>query len=122
LPPREITGELAERIGKAAELTENQLVAATLLSHFAYGAAAGATFGLFQKSVPLANRLKGVLAGLMLWAGSYLGWLPAMKILKPATQHPWRRNLLMILAHVVWGLTLGEVNRKLQAGNRSIQV
>ena len=38
-----------------------------------------------------------------------------MGILSPATRHPWRRNLLMIVAHVIWGVTLGEGVRKLNA-------
>jgi uncharacterized membrane protein YagU involved in acid resistance len=59
------------------------------------------------------SSLKGALTGLAVWAGSYLGWLPAAGILRPATRHPWRRNLLMIIAHVIWGVTLGEVVRKL---------
>jgi hypothetical protein len=39
--------------------------------------------------------------------------VPALEILAPATRHPWRRNLLMIMAHVVWGVTLAEGIRKL---------
>ena len=61
------------------------------------------------------NELIGLTAGVAIWAGSYLGWLPAMGILSPATRHPWRRNLLMIVAHIIWGVTLGEVTRKLNA-------
>jgi uncharacterized membrane protein YagU involved in acid resistance len=54
-----------------------------------------------------------------LWVGSYLGWLPAMDILPPATQQPWRRNLVMIIAHMIWGVTLGETLRKLTAEDQS---
>ncbi|HAE50229.1 MAG: hypothetical protein CMO30_07955 [Tistrella sp.] len=43
-----------------------------------------------------------------MWAASYLGWIPAARILKPATRHPWRRNLLMIAAHLVWGASLAK--------------
>ncbi|MCA1636528.1 MAG: hypothetical protein LC802_23280 [Acidobacteria bacterium] len=43
------------------------------------------------------------------WAGSYLGWLPAAGILRPATEHPPRRTALMIAAHVVWGVAAGLV-------------
>jgi hypothetical protein len=49
----------------------------------------------------------GVSWGLAVWAGSYQGWLPAAKILRPATEQPARRTLLMIGAHVVWGMVLG---------------
>lgn len=43
----------------------------------------------------------------MVWSGSYLGLLPALNILPPATEHPPGRNALMIAAHVVWGSVLG---------------
>jgi putative membrane protein len=51
--------------------------------------------------------LKGSLFGLIVWSGSYLGLLPGLEILSPATRHPAGRNALMIIAHIVWGSTLG---------------
>ena len=122
LPPREITQEIAERVEIEDHLTDGQLTAATLLSHFAYGALFGSTYALMEKRLSLRNGVKGVLAGLMLWIASYLGWLPALRILKPATHHPWRRNALMIFAHVVWGLALGETTRKLQSSTRYLDL
>lgn len=86
---------------------------ATIASHFAYGALFGSIYGSFREVLPMDSRLKGALFGLALWAGSYLGWLPALDILRPATRHPWRRNLIMILAHVVWGATLDGALQKL---------
>lgn len=113
LPPRLITEEITERVGLEEHMKENELVGLTILSHFGYGAAFGAVYALYEQKLPLPSSLKGILAGLALWVGSYLGWLPAVGILTPATHHPWRRNLLMIVAHIVWGVTLGEVTRKL---------
>src|SRR5262249_36443677 len=51
--------------------------------------------------------VKGTAYGLAVWAGSYLGLLPALGILSPATRHPPRRTALMIAAHVVFGSALG---------------
>jgi putative membrane protein len=113
LPPRLITEEITERAGLEDEMTENQLVGLTVFSHFGYGALFGSIYAPLSEGVPLHSSLKGILAGLAVWVGSYLGWLPAVGILRPATRHPWRRNLLMILAHIVWGVTLGELARKL---------
>ena len=113
LPPRLITEEITERVGVEERISEGELVGLTAASHFGYGAVFGALYALFEQKVPLHASIKGMLAGIALWAGSYLGWLPAMGILTPATRHPWRRNLLMIVAHVIWGLTLGEGVRKL---------
>jgi len=113
LPPRLITEEITERMGIEEDLTENQLAGLTVLSHFGYGAFFGALYASSSERVPVHSSLKGALAGLGVWVGSYLGWLPAMGILSPATRHPWRRNLLMIVAHIVWGVMLGEITRKL---------
>jgi len=113
LPPRLITEEITERVGMEDRMSEDELVGLTVFSHFGYGALFGSIYALFSERLPMHSSLKGGLAGLALWAGSYLGWLPAVGILRPATRHPWRRNLLMILAHLVWGVTLGEVTRKL---------
>ena len=113
LPPRQITEDVTERMGIKDRLTEPELVGLTTFSHFGYGAFFGWIYALFEHRLTLHSSLKGALTGVALWTASYLGWLPAMGILSPATRHPWRRNLLMIVAHVVWGVTLGEVMRKL---------
>jgi hypothetical protein len=42
-----------------------------------------------------------------------LGWLPAFRILKPATNHPAQRVMLMISAHLIWGATLGFITKKM---------
>jgi len=117
LPPRLITEKIIKRVGLRKHMNESQLAAVTVASHFAYGAAFGSLYALFEQRLPLSASVKGVCAGLAIWVGSYLGWLPALDILPPATRHPWRRNLMMILAHVVWGVTLGEMTRKLTSSD-----
>ena len=113
LPPRQITEEISERVGIEDRMSEEGQIGLTVFSHFGYGALFGSIYALFERRIPLDASLKGILMGLAVWIGSYLGWLPALGILRPATQHPRRRNLMMILAHVVWGVTLGELTRKL---------
>lgn len=113
LPPRLIAEELTERVGLEDRVDENARLGLTVFSHFGYGALFGAVYAMFNNRIPMHSSLRGALAGLALWSGSYLGWLPAVGILRPATRHPWRRNLLMIIAHLVWGVSLGELTRKL---------
>lgn len=120
LPPRQIVGELTEWLGIEDHMREEDLIATTLTSHFGYGAFFGSVYTLFDQRIPLPQSLKGMLAGIALWVGSYLGWLPAAGILPPATRHPWRRNLLMIVAHLVWGLTMGMVVKKLESEKQYI--
>lgn len=105
LPPRLITEEVAARTGAEPVMHDAALTGATLAAHFAYGAATGALFPLVaRRGHPLA--LVGPAYGLAVWAASYLGWIPALHILPPATQHPAKRNALMLTAHVVWGSAL----------------
>lgn len=106
LPPRQITKKVISP-RRFWSLSEENQTALTLALHFLFGAAAGSLYGMVEKKIPIRTSVKGALAGMAVWTGSYLGWLPALGILPPATTHPWLRNLLMIVAHLVWGMTLG---------------
>ena len=55
-----------------------------------------------------------------MWAASYLGWIPAAGLLKPATEHPARRNFMMIAAHLVWGAALALALKELEADRDTI--
>lgn len=112
LPPRRITDRMLEAAGME-EVGETRRRELALLNHFAYGAAAGTLYRPIAKRMGLPPVASGVLYGLGVWAGSYLGWLPAVGILPSATRHPTRRNAAMIAAHVVWGATTGYVAAKL---------
>jgi uncharacterized membrane protein YagU involved in acid resistance len=107
LPPRQIAMELAEKAGVKPRLEETERTGLTLLAHFAYGTVMGALYSLFVGKVPGPALLKGMAFGLVVWAGSYLVLLPALGILRSATHHPLRRNVLMISAHIIWGAVLG---------------
>jgi uncharacterized membrane protein YagU involved in acid resistance len=107
LPPEEITAKLAEEAGEAEHIGHPEHQAATLIAHFGYGAVMGGMYTTLAEKVPGPPALSGMAYGLAVWAGGYLGLLPALGILKPATEHPPRRTALMIAAHLVWGATLG---------------
>ena len=107
LPPREITTALTRRAGLAEHLSERQHRHAALASHFAFGAAAGALYAPVAIRSGFPPAAGGIGYGLLIWAGSYLGWVPALGILRPATEWPAERNALMVAAHVVWGLVTG---------------
>ena len=109
LPPELITKELAHRAHIRWHMNKTQILAATLVSHFGYGAAMGALYSPLHKKLPLPAVLKGVIFGFVVWAGSYLGLLPLMGISESAHKEPVRRNLMMIAAHLVWGSAMGLV-------------
>lgn len=89
----------------------------TLIAHFAYGAGCGALLGAAN---PRIGRVGGALAGGGVWLASYMGWIPAFGVLKPATGHPLRRNAVMLGAHFVWGWSTSEAIRELTAARETI--
>jgi uncharacterized membrane protein YagU involved in acid resistance len=106
LPPRQVMEGIAAKAGVREHLDEDEREAATWVSHFAYGTACGALYGALSGEGMDEHALAaGAGFGLAVWAASYLGWLPAAGIMAPATEHPARRNALMIAAHLVWGAT-----------------
>ena len=116
LPPERITHELSERTGTDKFLDKPRLLGATLVSHFGYGAFMGTLYGTLSKrsKIPLPAAVKGSIFGVIIWAGSYLGWLPAMDMAAAGTEEPLRRNALMIGAHVIWGATTGIITSLLE--------
>lgn len=126
LPPRQITEHAldaaAEATGAATgvatpaagDLSERGRETATTLAHYAFGAGAGALYGLVAAAAPAAPPVvRGVVWGITVWAGSYLGWLPALRLLPPATKDSPQRAVIMVAAHVVWGGTLGALTHRL---------
>jgi putative membrane protein len=119
LPPRQITMELARTAGIRKHLDQRQKSAMTLLAHYGYGTAMGALFGALEYGLKRDDKTRrdattGALFGLGVWGSSYMGLLPALGILDPATQHPARRNALMIGAHVIWGVSLAGLFRAIE--------
>jgi uncharacterized membrane protein YagU involved in acid resistance len=115
LPPSEIVEELTEQAGIDGYIDQPEHIALTLLAHFGYGAATGALYAPLAQAFHPPSIIGGAAFGLGVWSASYLGLLPAFGVLRPATEHPARRNALMIGAHVVWGVSLGLIVEQLLA-------
>lgn len=116
LPPKEITAKLTDKAGVGGSLQASELNTLTMLAHYGYGALGGGIYALAEGVLPGRPAVKGMLFAMGVWTGSYLGWLPAANILKPATEHPVRRTGLMIAAHLVWGAGFGVVEARLRRG------
>jgi hypothetical protein len=115
LTPREIVDSSAEQAD--VPLANETAKDVTTAAHFAYGAASGAVLGVANV---MMGPMSGGLAGIGVWLASYMGWIPGAGILKPATDHPPRRNLLMIGAHIVWGVATAKAMRELVAARETI--
>jgi len=110
LTPREIVDAAASPPDEAARDL-------TTAAHFAYGAACGA---LLAAADPKPGKRAGAAAGATIWLASYMGWIPALNLLEPATEHPARRNALMIAVHLVWGTSTAAAMRELAAARETI--
>ncbi len=114
LPPREIVESGLRKAG--AEAPEGSMRSASVAAHFAYGAACGALYSALTHKGSLRS---GSAYGLLVWAASYFGWLPAAGLLRPAHTHPLSRNLLMTAAHAVWGAATAGVLNELRAARKT---
>jgi hypothetical protein len=110
MPPTRVVAHAAETAATATELggsRQDADGATTISSHLLYGTAAGALYGLLQDETDISPVIGGPSYGVLLWATGYLGWIPAAGILP----WPWRQQpgavAVPLLAHLVYGLTLG---------------
>jgi uncharacterized membrane protein YagU involved in acid resistance len=115
LTPREIVDSTAAKAG--AILPDEAAKDITTAAHFAYGAAMGALIAAMN---PKPSKPTGALAGAAIWLASYMGWIPAVGLLEPATRHPPRRNALMIGSHLVWGWWTAAAMRELRLARETM--
>jgi uncharacterized membrane protein YagU involved in acid resistance len=115
LTPREIVDSGSEQLD--LPLPSEAAKDVTTAAHFAYGAACGAIIAAMN---PNPKKRTGAAAGVAVWLASYMGWIPAVGTLEPATKHPARRNLLMIGVHLVWGAATAAAMRELRDAREEI--
>ena len=115
LTPREIVDSGSEQIG--LPIVGEAAKDVTTAAHFAYGAAMGAMIAAMN---PDPKKRTGAVAGAAVWLASYMGWIPAVGTLEPATKHPARRNLLMIGVHLIWGAATAAALRELRLARETI--
>jgi hypothetical protein len=102
-PPRRLIRKLLSRLATLSPRGRSLDVAATL-AHFGFGAAMGALFWLIPGRRGVA---RGALFGLGVWATHYAGILPELGLMPPARRDRPGRPFAMIVAHLVYGATLG---------------
>ena len=108
-PPEEITGRALETAGVPHD--EGERKALTAVAHYAFGATAGAAFGL----VPVPRKqpavmVAGVLYGLAIWLVSYAGWIPKLGLRPPPSDDPPASQASIAAGHAVYGAVLGALS------------
>jgi len=110
-PPRKIVMWLSRILGIKKKMDKNEKTFLTMIGHFAYGALSGTLIKFLISRIPLVVGVP--LLGLSVWILSYLGWLPVIKFDLSAFKMSSRKNLLMVIAHLVWGSSLALIYRGL---------
>lgn len=124
LPPSSLISQSSRRIGVEQMLSQSQRENSSLLSHFGYGIfCAGIYTYLQQKSKQDSEAndvVKGASYGLGVWALSYLLLTPSLKMRANAYNMPASRNLMMVMAHLIWGTTLAYTERELRVSGERL--
>lgn len=107
LPPEQVTSDLVQRSGLRRAFPRKHDGTLAWVLHFAFGTGAGALYAGLSPGGPLPAWLRGPTYGVLVWVGAYFGWLPSLQLHGHGAEQTWRRNALMLAAHLVWGGTLG---------------
>jgi len=112
LPPPQAISEQTMQLASGARPAASTGRALGLVAHLGFGAAGGAAYALLPRV--LGPDLRGLGWGLLVYAVSYQGWVPAMGALPPATRDRRDRVAVMIFAHAVYGSVLGRAEQALR--------
>ena len=107
LPPQHIMENLTRRLGVNRHLSDDDRAGLATVAHFSYGSSAGAVYAPIASRTPVPYVVSGTAFGLLVWAGSYMGFLPAVGMYASPSGDANRRTAMMVAAHLIWGATLG---------------
>lgn len=117
LPPEEIAEDSIEGVTHR-EAREDEEHAVATVAHLGFGAVAGALYGIISRPLARAATPAAVVAGVAfatgVWFVSYQGWVPALRILPPASRDHPGRVATMVVAHWVYGAVLALGTRRLR--------
>lgn len=102
--PKKAVEWAEEQAGRPDALTENQEMKAAMAAHLGYSAGFGAFYGLVrQKADGVPAPLAGALFGLVVWAVSFEGLMPALGMMPATTDLPMKKWPPDIMGHVIYG-------------------
>lgn len=115
MPPREVVDRTVTQAGIGPEVDAIERTVLTTAAHLAFGAAAGALYGVLMRSRPrrrgdIGATLIGAGYGLAVWAMAYGVVLPSLGLHPALTEDTRDRNEVLVASHIAWGATLGALS------------
>ncbi len=117
-PPRMAVRMVTGKAGLWQQLPARQRSRLSWLGHFGYGALMGSVYAPLAARSGTGGAGSGVAFGLAVWAGSYLGALPALGIRRPLRKSFRDDHVQLVVGHLVWGAALGWLAKSLRKGSR----
>lgn len=110
-PPQEVTQRLVMVGGR--RLAGPSLALATAAAHLSLGGLLGSAYVVVRGRVgPSGNRAwLGALYGILVWALAYPGILPRAGLVRGSRAAGPQRDVVMLAAHLVFGVTLEALGR-----------
>ncbi len=108
------TIQVAQKVSETVRdkaLTENEKNPAGEMVHYAFGAGAGALYGVAAAALPKASAGFGLLFGAVLWLLADEIGVPTAGLSKPPGEVPVREHASAFAAHLVYGSTADAVRR-----------
>jgi len=111
-PPEMAVRMVTGKVRLWQQLSARQRSRLSWVSHFGYGALMGSVYAPVAQKYEASGMGSGIVFGLAVWAGSYLGMLPALGIRRPLRKSFWDDHVQLVAAHLVWGATLGWLEKE----------
>ncbi len=115
-PPRLAVRMVTAKAGLWQQLSARQRSRLSWAGHFGYGALMGGVYAGVAGRPGTGGAGSGAAFGLAVWAGSYLGVLPALGIRRPLQRSFRDDHVQLVAAHLVWGAALGWLEKRLRKG------
>lgn len=121
LPPQQISEAVADNAAGHHDLAEPMAFRYWMSLHMLYGAIAGAVYSLAVGVLKRRSCLGGLIYGLIVWTGSYAGYLPKLNLYPSPDRDQTTRAITMIIAHCVYGATLGCLDQRLNRSEKPLE-
>jgi hypothetical protein len=98
------------KLATGRRIRGRDLDALTVVLHLGFGAASGALYATTlskPRTTSIVSGLTGALFATAVWFVSYWGVLPGLGLMPPVSEDERQRPLVMLLAHWIYGGTLG---------------